>query len=114
MGGCIEGAKGKLHSPDSLLGAWAQGVILRPLHKLEVAHSGQFQAEVLHGGAAAIDDCHVQHDVVLVHRHVRLCVHWVRQPCAAPATQHKDILAPPSLCSTPDLCSLSSEIILDL
>lgn len=70
--GALRGA-----APDGLGGAGREGVVLGPLHKLEVTHGGQLQAQVLQRLPRAVDHRHIQHDVVLVHRHVRLRIHRI-------------------------------------
>ena len=54
---------------------------MRPLHELEIAHGGQLQAQVLHCLVGAIDDGDIQHDVVLVHCDICLCIYRVREAC---------------------------------
>mmetsp|Transcript_21988 Transcript_21988/g.51126 ORF Transcript_21988/g.51126 Transcript_21988/m.51126 type:complete len:255 (+) Transcript_21988:250-1014(+) len=59
--------------------AGREGVRLRPLAQLEVANGGELEAEVGHRLGGLIDDCHVEDDVVLVHRDEGLGVHRVRK-----------------------------------
>ena len=66
-------------APDGLGGLRGEGVVLGPLHQLEVAHGGQLQAQVLKRFGRPVDDRDVQHDVVLVHCHIRLRIHRVCQ-----------------------------------
>mmetsp|Transcript_29406 Transcript_29406/g.94414 ORF Transcript_29406/g.94414 Transcript_29406/m.94414 type:complete len:405 (-) Transcript_29406:115-1329(-) len=54
------------------------GVALRPLHELEVADGAQLHRQVRDGALRAVRDGDVQHDVVVVHRDLRLSVHRVR------------------------------------
>ena len=72
-----------LRVPDALVRARGERVVLRALHQLQVPHGGQLQAQVLQRLPCTIDDCHIQHDVVLVHRHVSLSIHWICKACAA-------------------------------
>mmetsp|Transcript_10832 Transcript_10832/g.28114 ORF Transcript_10832/g.28114 Transcript_10832/m.28114 type:complete len:938 (-) Transcript_10832:320-3133(-) len=59
--------------------ARCEGVRLRPLAQLEVAHRRELEREVGHHLGRLVDHEHVEDDVVLVHRHKRLGVHRVGQ-----------------------------------
>jgi hypothetical protein len=69
--------------PDDFGGARPQGVVLGPLNKLQVPHSGQLKAQVLQRFACAVYDRHIQPNVVLVDREICLGIHWISQTCKA-------------------------------
>ena len=68
--GALPSPHRRRHRPSPaphLLRAGRQRVRLRPLHELQVAHGGQLQGDALHRVGGAVDDRHIEHDVVLVH-----------------------------------------------
>ena len=91
--------------PDAFLCPRSQGVVLRPLNQLEVSHGSQLQAQVLQRLCSAVDDADIQHNVVLVHCHIRFSIYRVRETCrdtqggfASSLAYMHDIIAVPCAC----------------
>lgn len=54
---------------------------LRSLYDLEVAHCCQLHCQVGQSVGGAVDDKHVQDDIIVVHCDRCLCIDWVRVSC---------------------------------
>lgn len=54
---------------------------LRSLHDLEVAHCCQLHRQVGQRVGGAVDDKHVQDDIIVVHCDRCLCIYRVRVAC---------------------------------
>lgn len=67
--------------PDALLCSWPQCVVLWPFNQLQVSHGGQLKAQVLQCLCGAVDDAHVQHNVILVHCYIRFGIYRIRKSC---------------------------------